>query len=70
MVKERKAQWRQDTPQQQMVALTQAIAGYAVWFVEEPEALKPENVQRVFQNINEKCEDLFELSNWMDSQWQ
>ena len=71
-MREKSEHWRQDTPRDQMVVLTQAIAGYANWFAEDLCDLRnmtPEQVQGVFRNIKERCDDLFELSKWMDSTW-
>jgi len=65
--REKRDHWKQDTPRDQMVALTQAIAGYAAC----ADDLKwtPEQVRRVFKSIEDRCDDLFELSKWMESTW-
>ena len=65
--KQKRDHWKQDTPREQMVALTQAIAGYAA--VAEDLEWTPERVQRVFQSIGKRCDDLFELSKWVDAPW-
>jgi len=66
--REHRAHWKQDTPREQMVALTQAIAGYAA--CAEDLDWTPERVSRVFKSIGDRCDDLFELSKWMDTQWK
>jgi len=65
--RQKRDHWRQDTPAQQMVVLTQAIAGYAV--CADDLEWTPEKIREVFKYIGERCDDLYELSKWMDSTW-
>jgi hypothetical protein len=60
--------WKQDTPREQMVVLTQAIAGYAI--CADDLEWTPERMRQVLKYIKEHCDDLLELSKWMDSQWK
>lgn len=65
--RQRREHWKQDTPREQMVALTQAIQGWAV--CRDVGEWTPERIQRALKSIEERCDDLFELSKWMKGQW-
>ena len=65
--RQKRDHWKQDTPREQMVALTQAIAGYSA--CAEDLEWTPEQIQRTLKSIGERCDDLFELSKWMDAPW-
>jgi hypothetical protein len=63
----RKATWRQDTPQMQLVSLTGAILGW-VMMIQEQQATNPK-LTKALDEIEKYATECQELAAWESETW-